>query len=33
MYALELTYGGKVRTFTGLDATERDINLGDIPLV
>ncbi len=33
VYALELKHGGKVKAFTGLDATECDINLGDIPLV
>jgi ferredoxin len=32
VYDLELRYAGKVKTFTGLDTTERDINLGDIPL-
>jgi sulfite dehydrogenase (quinone) subunit SoeB len=32
VYQLELTYGGNVLTFTGLDTTEKDINLGDIPL-
>ena len=32
MYDLELKYDGKTKTFAGLDTTEHDINLGDIPL-
>ncbi len=32
VYSLELKYGGKVKSFAGLDTTEVDINLGDIPL-
>jgi hypothetical protein len=32
VYDLELAYGGKVKTFAGLDTGEQDINLGDIPL-
>ena len=32
VYSLELRYGGKVKTFAGLDTTAADINLGDIPL-
>ena len=32
VYDLELKHGGKVKAFSGLDTTERDINLGDIPL-
>jgi ferredoxin len=32
VYDLELKYGTKVKAFAGLDTTERDINLGDIPL-
>ena len=31
-YDLELTSGGKVKTFTGLDTTGNDLNLGDVPL-
>jgi Fe-S-cluster-containing dehydrogenase component len=31
-YDLELTYQGKSKRFTGLDTTQADINLGDIPL-
>jgi tetrathionate reductase subunit B len=32
VYDLELTSGGKVKTFEGLDTEPADINLGDIPL-
>jgi len=32
MYELELAYAGRVKTFADLDATDKDINLGDIPL-
>ncbi len=32
VYDLELKSGDKVLSFTGLDTTELDINLGDIPL-
>lgn len=32
VYDLELAYGGKTLSFPGLDATEVEINLGDIPL-
>ncbi len=32
VFDLELRHGGRVKTFEGLDTTELDINLGDIPL-
>jgi tetrathionate reductase subunit B len=32
VYSLELRYGDKVLSFAGLDTSEKDINLGDIPL-
>jgi Fe-S-cluster-containing dehydrogenase component len=32
LYDLEIKSGQKVKTFAGLDTTEADINLGDIPL-
>jgi len=32
VYSLELKYGGKVKSFAGLDTNVEDINLGDIPL-
>ncbi len=32
LYDLEIKSGKKVKTFAGLDTTEFDINLGDIPL-
>ena len=32
IYDLEIKSGKKVKTFTGLDTTVADINLGDIPL-
>jgi tetrathionate reductase subunit B len=32
VYDLEIKSGAKVKTFAGLDTTELDINLGDIPL-
>ena len=32
VYDLELEHGGKVKSFAALDTTEKDINLGDIPL-
>jgi Fe-S-cluster-containing dehydrogenase component len=32
VYDLELKADGKVKTFTGLDTTASDINLGDVPL-
>ena len=31
-YDLELAYQGKTKRFAGLDTTQEDINLGDIPL-
>jgi tetrathionate reductase subunit B len=33
VYSLELASGGKVLSFAGLDTTEKDINLGDVPLI
>jgi len=33
LYDLEIKSGAKVKTFTGLDTAQADINLGDIPLV
>ena len=33
LYALEIKSGQKTKKFEGLDTTEVDINLGDIPLV
>jgi hypothetical protein len=32
VYDLELKSNGKVKAFAGLDTTEKDLNLGDIPL-
>jgi hypothetical protein len=32
VYELKLKQGAKVKAFTGLDTSELDINLGDIPL-
>ena len=33
IFDLTLKSNGKVKNFTGLDTTEKDLNLGDIPLV
>ncbi len=33
VFDLELKSNGKVKSFTGLDITQKDLNLGDIPLV
>ena len=32
MYDLQITHGDLAKDFAGLDTTDRDINLGDIPL-
>jgi len=31
-FNLQIKKGSKVESFSGLDTTEKDINLGDIPL-
>jgi len=32
IFDLKITWGDKVKAFTGLDTTENSVNVGDIPI-